>query len=181
MDLCREAKERKRITAQELADETGISISTINNYFASASKAPSVYNAGMICAVLGVSMDGYFGIEPEQTAEERLQQAMDNRAADIRAARLEGGMEQLSGAVKEHKAQLHNLRVLLFTVCALFTVVLLVVAWYVLFDYEVPNRGLIQGGETGVFAWAIILLLAVCFVVIILALVSAARYTKNVR
>lgn len=59
-EICKEAKVRQGITTQQLADETGISISTINNYFASASKAPSVYNAGDICAVLGVSLDRYF-------------------------------------------------------------------------------------------------------------------------
>lgn len=52
-DICKDAKIRKGITTQKLSDETGISISTINNFFATASKSPSVYNAGDICAVLG--------------------------------------------------------------------------------------------------------------------------------
>ena len=61
-ELCREARDRQNITIQDLADETGISISTIGNFFATKSKAPNVYNAGAICAVLGVSLDRYFGI-----------------------------------------------------------------------------------------------------------------------
>lgn len=32
-ELCREARDRQNITIQDLADETGISISTIGNFF----------------------------------------------------------------------------------------------------------------------------------------------------
>lgn len=61
-DLCWQAREQKRMTAQAIADESGVSFSTINNFFASASKNPSVYTVGPICAVLDVSLDRYFGI-----------------------------------------------------------------------------------------------------------------------
>lgn len=69
-ELCREARDRQNITIQDLADETGISISTIGNFFASKSKAPNVYNAGAICAALGVSLDRYFGITEKLSPED---------------------------------------------------------------------------------------------------------------
>lgn len=40
-ELCREARDRQNITIQDLADETGISISTIGNFFATKSKGPT--------------------------------------------------------------------------------------------------------------------------------------------
>lgn len=102
-ELCREARDRQNITIQDLADETGISISTIGNFFASKSKAPNVYNAGAICAALGVSLDEYFGIEPVITTEDELTHANDQlkhqkqlHDADVRIAHLEGGMEQMA-------------------------------------------------------------------------------------
>ena len=106
-EICKEAKVRQGITTQQLADETGISISTINNYFASASKAPSVYNAGDICAVLGVSLDRYFGIVENVPAEKQLEELKQSRESEIKAAKLEGNVESMK---KNHRlaAQAHQ-------------------------------------------------------------------------
>lgn len=70
-DICREAKDRQHITAQQISDASGVPVSSINNFFAASSKAPSVYTVGPICAALGVSVDRYFDIESEATAHER--------------------------------------------------------------------------------------------------------------
>lgn len=64
-DICWKEREAQRKTAQTIADESGISISTVNNYFSSASKQPSVYTVGPICKSLGVSLDRYFEIVPK--------------------------------------------------------------------------------------------------------------------
>lgn len=64
-DICWKERETQRKTAQTIADESGISISTVNNYFSSASKQPSVYTVGPICKSLGVSLDRYFEIVPK--------------------------------------------------------------------------------------------------------------------
>ena len=64
-DICWNEREAQRKTAQTIADESGVSISTVNNYFSSASKQPSVYTVGPICKSLGVSLDRYFEIEPK--------------------------------------------------------------------------------------------------------------------
>lgn len=64
-DICWKERETQRKTAQTIADESGISISTVNNYFSSASKQPSVYTVGPICKSLGVSLDQYFEIVPK--------------------------------------------------------------------------------------------------------------------
>lgn len=60
-DLCKENKGSK--TNQSIADAANLSISTVANFFASASKEPSVYTAGPICKECGVSLDAYFGIK----------------------------------------------------------------------------------------------------------------------
>lgn len=59
-DLCKEKKGTK--TNQSIADAANLSVSTVANFFASASKEPSIYTAGPICKECGVSLDEYFGI-----------------------------------------------------------------------------------------------------------------------
>lgn len=109
-DICRDAKEDQHLTTQDLADLTDLSSSTISNYFSASSKDPSLYKMGIICAALGVSIDEYFGIVKRPTTEEQLAEAHRAMAdadakhsAALRIARLEGGMEQLTGSVAKHE------------------------------------------------------------------------------
>ena len=63
------------MTAQDIADKSGVPLSTVNNFFANASKAPSINTAGPICAVLGISIDEFFDIGDHYTATEETLQA----------------------------------------------------------------------------------------------------------
>ena len=78
------------MTAQDIADQSGVPLSTVNNFFANASKSPSINTAGPICAVLGISLDEFFGIGNHYTATEETLQAekvglekrLSNKTAD---------------------------------------------------------------------------------------------------
>ena len=61
-DALKAQREEKHMTNQEISDLSGLSMNTVNNYFSSRSKAPSIYTVGPLCAALGVSLDRYFGI-----------------------------------------------------------------------------------------------------------------------
>lgn len=74
-DLCRDKKAALHMTAQDIADQSGVPLSTVNNFFANASKSPSINTAGPICAVLGISIDEFFGIGNQYTATEETLQA----------------------------------------------------------------------------------------------------------
>ena len=74
-DLCRDKKAALHMTSQDIADKSGVPLSTVNNFFANASKAPSINTAGPICAVLGISLDEFFGIGDHYTATEETLQA----------------------------------------------------------------------------------------------------------
>ena len=52
------------MTAQDISDNSDVPLSSVNNFFASSSKMPSIYTAGPICRVLGVSIDDIFDIHP---------------------------------------------------------------------------------------------------------------------
>lgn len=74
-DLCRDKKAALHMTAQDIADKSGVPLSTVNNFFANASKAPSINTAGPICAVLGISIDEFFDIGDHYTATKETLQA----------------------------------------------------------------------------------------------------------
>ncbi len=111
-DTCRDAKLEQHITAQEIADQSGVPLSSVNNFFASTSKAPGVYAAGPICRVLGVSMDRYFGIVEVVLAQDQIKQLQQVHDEDVRLARIEGaydGAVQISrGAEEKSKAAAHD-------------------------------------------------------------------------
>lgn len=64
-DALKEQRDEKKMTNQDIADKSGLSLNTVTNYFSSRSKAPSIYTVGPLCAALGVSLDKYFGIVPD--------------------------------------------------------------------------------------------------------------------
>lgn len=178
-EICKEAKVRQGITTQQLADETGISISTINNFFATASKSPSVYNAGDICAVLGVSLDRYFGIEEDVPAEKRLEEMQQNREAELKAAHLEGNVESMAQTIDlQHKRIKSQQRVIYVTISAL-VIVMLLLAVYVFLDFKTANMGLIRGGVASVFAWVLIAVLIASSAITLAVFVSMVRKSKG--
>ena len=69
-DLCREKRAALSLTAQDIADASNVPLSTVNNFFANSSKSPSIKTVGPICAVLGISLDAFYGIGTHYTANE---------------------------------------------------------------------------------------------------------------
>ena len=57
------------MTYQEIADEADVPMRTVGGCLSGTTKAPSVYTVGAICRVLHVSLDDYFGIEPDEPQE----------------------------------------------------------------------------------------------------------------
>lgn len=185
-ELCAQARDAQNISMQQLIDETGIPEGTVKNFFASCSKNPSVYNAGLICSVLGISLDEYFGIEPVLTTEDKLAQANEQlkhqkqlHDADIRIAHLEGGMEQMAKTIDRQDQKEKRIKSALYGLMLLSAILMAIVAGYIAFDYRVPNEGLIQGGQASIFAWIVILLLAIGIGVIAAAFIMALQYSKQ--
>ena len=189
-ELCAQARDAQHISMQQLIDETGIPEGTIKKFFTSCSKNPSVYNAGLICSVLGISLDEYFGIEKTITTKDELAQANEQlehqkqiHDADVHIANLEGSMEQMAKTIDYQRKKVRITKFAIYglmLVCAIF---LAVIVGYIFFDYRVPNQGLIQGGETSIFAWIVFLLLAVGIgifaAVFIVSLCYAKKYTLS--
>lgn len=178
-DTCREAKLEQHITAQEIADRSGVPLSSVNNFFASTSKAPGVYAAGPICKVLGVSLDHYFGIVEVVLAQDQIKQLQEAHDEDVRLARIEGAYDELSKSTEEQKKREKRQRTMLYITSLLSAILLGIVTWYVAFDYRVQNDGLIRYRTVGTIAWIIIALLAVGVCVLISVLLSTLAADKK--
>ena len=88
-EICREAKYREKMTAQDISDNSDVPLSSVNNFFSSSSKMPSIYTAGPICRVLGVSMDAFFHIQPtpDPSIEAQLAHEQEMNQLRVRAIR----------------------------------------------------------------------------------------------
>lgn len=171
-EMCREARDRLNFTNQDIADETGIPLSSVKNFFAATSKAPSVVSAGLICKFLGVSLDDFFEIVPAENAEAQLRRQMKEEHMNSENQRL----TEVNGLRKElDKSRLSTILVLSF-LCAVLSVALI---FYIVVDFRIKDAGLIRGGEVGAGAWVIITLVAIAFGVMTSALLSAIRYGKR--
>lgn len=88
-EICREAKYREKMTAQDISDNSDVLLSSVNNFFSSSSKMPSIYTAGPICRVLGVSIDAFFHIQPtpDPSIEAQLAHEQEMNQLRVRAIR----------------------------------------------------------------------------------------------
>lgn len=130
-DICWKERETQRKTAQTIADESGISISTVNNYFSSASKQPSVYTVGPICKSLGVSLDRYFEIVPKgEDLTEREEALLTQQVCH------EQNMNKLLNEAIKHKNRVIFALLLIFALALVYGITL---------DLLNPSMGLFRG------------------------------------
>jgi len=137
-DLCKERKDALRCTNQQIADDANMSVHTVNSYFSSASKAPSVYTVGPICAALGVSLDKYFGIAQKETSEEASEKL-------ARIVELEQDCRDMKKDI-DHKDEIASLQKATIKKLQIAIVILAAVAlvYFVRFDVLNPNVGIIR-------------------------------------
>lgn len=179
-DICREARDRQGMTNQDVADNSNVPLSSVQNFFASTSKTPTVNNSGNICRACGVSLDKYFDITPNVLPEDHVRQLEHDHKAELKLAHLEGSVEQLNKTVDNQNTKEKRLRVSLYSVTTIAVILLLVLVGYFVFDYSVPYAGLIQGGQASTLAWIVIVLLAVGVGVIASAFLNALRYARKI-
>lgn len=130
-DICWKERETQRKTAQTIADESGVSISTVNNYFSSASKQPSVYTVGPICKSLGVSLDRYFEIVPKgEDLTEREEALLTQQVCH------EQNMNKLLNEAIKHKNRVIFALLLIFAMALVYGITL---------DLLNPSMGLFRG------------------------------------
>lgn len=147
--LCREAKDAMGLTSQELAERSGVPLSTVNNTFSTRSRDPSVYTIAPMCAVTGTSIDQYFRICPPAAPQE-----LHDR--EITIARLEGQVEQLRRFIVAQEQWERKRRGMTAALAMLCAVLCAIIACYLIFDFNITNAGLIRDSTISVPALIIV-------------------------
>jgi len=137
-DLCKERKDALRCTNQQIADDANMSVHTVNSYFSSASKAPSVYTVGPICAALGVSLDKYFGIEKKDTPEEEAEKESHITEMQQQCHDLKREVKHRDEIASLQRATIKKLQAAIIILAAVALV------YFIRFDVLNPTAGLIR-------------------------------------
>lgn len=170
-EKCRRARGEKKLTAQDIADASGIPLSTVNNFFSNASKLPSIGTAGPICRVLGVSIDSCWGISP---SEQGLQAEADALRSQLHELELES--VRLTERVSLMERTISGNRVSSLILLVLNTVLTAALLVYLVIDANIRTEGLILHGQPTAIAYILMALAALSVAAII---IIAARTIKR--
>lgn len=129
-EMCNEKRIALGLTHQNIADQAGMPLQTVRNFFSRASKAPSIYTTAQICAVLGVSLDQFFGISERLTQEE-------TRIADLQAH-----LADQESTIQDLRRRARTMRHAIFT---LGWVLIGLLIWCVYFDLHCLDMGFFRG------------------------------------
>ena len=135
-EMCNEKRIALGLTHQNIADQAEMPLQTVRNFFSRASKAPSIYTTAKICAVLGVSLDQFFGIAERLTQEEK-------HVADLQAH-----IEDQELTIQDLRRRARTMR---HAILALGGVVIALLTWCIYFDLHCLDMGFFRGGFNGVY------------------------------
>lgn len=125
-EMCNEKRIALGLTHQNIADQAEMPLQTVRNFFSRASKAPSIYTTAQICAVLGVSLDQFFGIAERLTQEEK------------HVADLQSHIADQEFTIQDLRRRARTMRHVIFT---LGWVLLGLLIWCIYFDLHCMDTG----------------------------------------
>lgn len=140
-DICKEKAQALGINYQEIADQTGIPLQTVRNFFSTASKAPSIQTAAPICKVLGVSIDEFFGITDKLTMSEEVLSAKNDT---LRAHKKELEKHLVDNG-KTMKIMMDGVRTRNRIIAALLVLLCLVALYALYLDFHCVHLGFWRG------------------------------------
>lgn len=140
-EMCKAKAAALGMTYPELSEKSGIPLPTIRNFFSKASKAPSVYTAGPICAVLGISLDEAFAITDHMTPTEETLSAQ-NDTLQAHREELEHRVEFKAHAIKVLEDSLRFQKHVIYN---LLVVIILLLCWCIYIDTHCLDFGFFRG------------------------------------
>lgn len=166
----RMARSRFGLTNEKLSERSGVPYSTVRNA-QSGNGGVTIVQAAALARVLDLSIDEMFGAVRPEAEQQRI------RALELELADRNGEIRSLRDSNDTLRSELAQRTYSLITVCSLL---FFAVAWYLIWDYRLPNAGLIIGGNISLAAWLILLLViaASCIMGHCLLRMSS-RYTKR--
>lgn len=140
-ELCRQKKEALGMTRQEIADRANVPEPTVKKMLANASKAPSVYTVGPICAALGISLDEYFDITDHMSPTEETLSAKN----DTLKAHREELEQRVVSKDKTINILLRGIRTRNHIMLFMGIIIVILLVWAVSTDLACGNIGFFRG------------------------------------
>ena len=140
-EMCAERREKLGLTYLGIAEQSGLSLSTVKKFFSAESKAPAFYVVAGICKVLGISLDAYVGIGDHLTADEKTLQ----ERADGLEHRLENKRKTIGLMETELNNLRHSVKLYRWIILGLSLLIVGLFAWCVWVDIHCANYGFWRG------------------------------------
>lgn len=166
----KQAKDSGHFTNQTLADESGVSLSSVARLLSGGIGDPKLYDVAAICRVLRVSLDDLFGLEhpavPDTEAMERA------HAAELESVTLRTREEML-------EERMRSQRTLIFVLTCLVVVLAFALVVYLLLDLSIREEGFILWGSPTAYAWAVIFLIVGAVIAVGVTMYNTFKRLKN--
>lgn len=144
----KDEKNNQHKTNQDIADSTGVAISTIRKFFSGALSNPGVFSVAAICIDLRMSLDRLMGIAPELPEED------PNKTAALEA-KIESSEEQIA-LLKEHRkvleAGIAERKLLIYGLTGLCIFLVISLVCYVGMDVATAGFGFFRNGNNHTIA-----------------------------
>lgn len=195
----RQEKNTQGKPVHQIIEDTGVSKSTLDRFFAGTLKTPGFIPICALCAYYGISVDQFIGLVPsqeDQTAElDRLRlelghkgELLEEKAQAVdrlldRSRMLEQGIATRDAQIAQKDAEIKSIRrsyrPLIYGLCGLS--ILLTVLWgvYVILDFQRPDVGLIRADNVSP-----VVLLGIAGVVVLLVMllhITVTRWYRKVK
>ena len=167
----RQRRDQLHLSNPELAELSGLSLSTVANYFSIRSKSASAYTVGKLCAALNFSLDRAFGIVPSE--EDLSDSARQIHALELLNSHQNSEICRLRDVADLHRSYAASRRlshIVLICLCVLQSITLSV---YLFADASDHEHGFFLGGQPTPPAYFILAVVVSSAVVIAWA---AVRY-----
>lgn len=166
----RMARARCGLTNEELSDRSGVPYSTARNA-QSGNGGVTIVQAAALARVLGLSIDEMFGAFKPEAERQRAELEQRIRALELELAERNGEIRSLRDSNDALRSELTR---------RTYSLMFFAVVWYLIWDFRLPNAGLIIGGNISLAAWFILLLvIAAACVMGHCLLRMSSRYTKR--
>lgn len=191
----KDEKEAQHKTNQNVADSTGVSISTVAKFFSGGLSNPGVFGVSAICIDLGLSLDDLMGIAQAPPGEEhipdidRLQVELSHKDELLQAKDEEIGLllersKLMDRGLQERDRHIRETRrvwkPIIYGLCGLCIMLISVLMVYIVLDAQHPDVGLIRGiGNTSIVVW--IGISAVIMFALLLAHNAISRWYRKMK
>lgn len=166
----RMARSRFGLTNEKLSERSGVPYSTVRNA-QSGNGGVTIVQAAALARVLDLSIDEMFGAVKPEAERQRAELEQRIRALELELAERNGEIRSLRDSNDALRSELTR---------RTYSLMFFAVVWYLIWDFRLPNAGLIIGGNISLAAWFILLLvIAAACVMGHCPLRMSSRYTKR--